>query len=321
MTERAEAFAESAAATSAAAGDSTGSAGVGAHLFGALQYVLPQHALSRAVLRATRSRRVAFKNALIRGFMRLYAPDLSDAASPEPTSYESFNAFFTRALRSGARPGPADPNAVASPVDGTISEIGRLDGDHLLQAKGHRYSLQALLAGHDAWVQTFRGGHFATIYLAPYNYHRIHMACAGVLAAAWYVPGRLFSVNAATARVIPGLFARNERVVLAFEGAGGGHAIALIGALNVGCMETVWHGMVTPRAGRQPADLELPRPSPTRLVARGDELGRFNMGSTVILLFPPRCIEWAAALAPGRTVRVGDVLGHRVGDATSNASG
>jgi phosphatidylserine decarboxylase len=288
---------------------SKGSPGIGARLFGALQYALPQHAISRVVLSATRSRRHSFKNALIGGFVRLYRPDLSDAVQTDPLGYESFNAFFTRALRPGARPPPEDPAAIASPVDGTVSEAGRIDGDTLLQAKGERYSLDSLLAGRPAWVDAFRGGSFATIYLAPWNYHRIHMATAGTLQEAWYVPGRLFSVNAATAQVIPGLFTRNERVVLAFRDGPLPHAIALIGALNVGCMETIWHGTVTPARRRQPATLPLRRPAPPAGTQRGDEIARFNMGSTVILLFPPAAVQWDAALRPGRPVRVGDSIG------------
>jgi phosphatidylserine decarboxylase len=291
---------------------SKGSPAVGARLFGILQYVLPQHAISRVVLSATRSRRSAFKNALIRGFVRLYRPDLSDAEHPDPLAYESFNAFFTRALRPGARPPPDDPAAIASPVDGTVSEAGRIEGDALLQAKGQRYSLAGLLAQRQAWVDAFRGGSFATIYLAPWNYHRIHMATAGTLQESWYVPGRLFSVNAATAQMIPGLFTRNERIVLAFRDGPVPHAIALIGALNVGCMETRWHGTVTPRRPRQVTTLPLRRPAPPAAAGRGEEIARFNMGSTVILLFPPGVVEWAAALRPGRPVRVGESIGRRL---------
>ncbi len=264
------------------------------------------------MLAATRSRHPAFKNALIRGFTALFRPDLSDAVVTEPTGYESFNAFFTRALRAGSRPQPVDPQALACPVDGTISEIGRIHSDRLLQAKGHDYTLAALLAGREPWLAAFRDGHFATIYLAPYNYHRIHMATAGTLAESWYIPGRLFSVNAATARAIPGLFARNERLVLGFDDVELRHAIVLVGALNVGCMETVWHGVVTPRRPRTVTTLELPRPTPPTYAARGAELGRFNMGSTVILLFPAGSICWAADMRPGRRVRLGETLGRRL---------
>lgn len=260
---------------------------------------------------ATRSRSTAFKNALIRGFVRLYDPDLSDAEQPSATEYESFNAFFTRALRPGARPAPQDPIAIASPVDGTISEIGRIDSNRLLQAKGHDYTLDALLAGRSEWISRFHGGYFATIYLAPYNYHRIHMATAGQLREAWYVPGRLFSVNAGTAALVPGLFARNERVVLTFADDSLSHAIVLVGALNVGCIETVWHGVVSPCAQRVPAALTLPRPARSIAAVRGDELGRFNMGSTVILLFPRQAIDWAPNLRAGTRVRVGQSIGLR----------
>jgi phosphatidylserine decarboxylase len=286
-----------------------GNVGLGARLFVALQYVLPQHGLSRLVNAATRSRTPWFKNALISGFVRSYQPDLSDAAQARPLEFESFNAFFTRALRPGARPLPAAADALACPVDGTVSQAGRVDGDALIQAKGRRYTLEALLAGRESWVQRFRDGHFATIYLAPYNYHRIHMCCDGRLAAAWYVPGRLFSVNRVTAALVPGLFARNERVVCAFEHGGLPHACVLVGALNVGSMDTVWHGEVTPRAGRAVETLEMMPGAPAKEAARGAELGRFNMGSTVILLFPRDSIEWAPHLQPGRIVRMGEAIG------------
>ena len=172
---------------------------LGARAFVALQHILPQHGISRVVHAAARSQTPWFKDLLIGAFMRGFAPDLSDAVRTDPRAYESFNAFFTRALQPGARPLPTDPQALACPVDGTVSELGDIDGDRLLQAKGRHYTLDALLAGREDWVARFRGGRFATIYLAPYNYHRIHMAAAGTLRDAWFVPGRLFSVNRTTA--------------------------------------------------------------------------------------------------------------------------
>ena len=288
------------------------SLGIGARAFIALQHMLPQHGLSRLVHDAARSDTRWFKNLFIRTFMAGFKPDLSDALESDPLSYETFNAFFTRALKPGARPLPADPQALACPVDGTVSEIGRIEGDKLLQAKGRHYTLEALLAGRNEWAAQFANGHFATIYLAPYNYHRIHMATSGTLCDAWFVPGRLFSVNRVTADGVANLFARNERIACFFEDGSLSHALLLIGALNVGSMETVWHGEVAPRPQRVLTQLPIERAGKTFAAARGEEMGRFNMGSTVILLFPPNSIEWHPSLAPGKTVRMGEVLGRRL---------
>lgn len=268
------------------------------------QYLVPQHGLSRIVLAATRVRARWFKDALIRGFLRLFAIDMSDAVQPDPHAYPSFNAFFTRALRAGSRPVAAGAADIASPVDGTVSECGRIDGQSLLQAKGRSYSVVELLAD-EPWAARFAGGEFATIYLAPYNYHRIHVPLAANLLETVYVPGRLFSVNRATAQAVPRLFARNERVLTLWDSAAGQFALVLVGALNVGSMATVWAGDITPRRPRTvtrlpPAAVSLPK---------GAELGRFNMGSTVILLFEPGRIRWADAVAPGRTLRCGERLG------------
>jgi phosphatidylserine decarboxylase len=196
-----------------------------------------------------------------------------------------------------------------SPVDGTVSEAGTLRDDRLLQAKGHEYTLRALLAGNRAWERTFSGGSFATIYLAPYNYHRIHMALAGELRESFYVPGRLFSVNRTTARLVPGLFARNERVFCGFDSGGVPWGIVLVGALNVGSMATVWHGDVSPRKYRDVTPLPVHGVlAPTEL-PKGAEMARFNMGSTIILLMPPGTSTWASTLTAGRTVRLGERIG------------
>jgi phosphatidylserine decarboxylase len=283
--------------------------GAAGRAFVALQHLLPQHGISRLVLQATRSRVPAFKNLLIRLFVRGFDPDMSDAIESDPTAYPSFNEFFTRALRANARPVDADPRALVSPVDGTVSEAGALSADRLLQAKGHEYSLRALLAGNLAWERTFAGGTFATIYLAPYNYHRIHMPLAGELRASFYVPGRLFSVNRTTAQLVPGLFSRNERVFCGFDSGGLPWALILVGALNVGSMATVWHGDVTPRKHREVTALPVNDAlAPTSLV-KGAEMARFNMGSTVILLLPPGAADWQQSLAAGRVLRVGERIG------------
>ena len=279
-------------------------------LFVLLQHVLPQHFLSRLVLRLTRSRAPALKRALIGAFVRHFHPDMSDAVEPDPQAYSSFNDFFTRALTPDSRPLAPEARLIASPVDGTVSQAGRIEGDRILQAKGHAYSIAALLAGEPQWAEHFTGGSFATLYLAPYNYHRIHMPLAARLRAAWFVPGRLFSVNATTAAAVPGLFARNERVVLLFEDGPLVWGLVMVGALFVGSMSTVWHGDVAPRTERRVTALPLEAPLAPLQLAKGAELGRFNMGSTVILLLPPQAAEWRADLAAGHTLRVGETLGH-----------
>jgi len=282
--------------------------------FVAMQYLLPQHLLSRLVGAITRSRVGWLRRALIAAFMRGFRPDMSDAEQPDPQRYPSFNAFFTRALRAGARlPSPA-AHAIDSPVDGRISALGTSAHGRLIQAKGRDYSLRALLAGQEALADSLAGGLFMTIYLAPFDYHRIHMAEGGALRAAWYVPGRLFSVNDATARHVPDLFARNERVILQFDGERGPHALVMVGALFVGSMGTVWHGDIAPRHGRGSVALALPASASTPL-ARGAELGRFNMGSTVILLLPPGVAQWEPTLAAGSVLRVGQPIGVSTGAA------
>jgi phosphatidylserine decarboxylase len=273
-----------------------------------LQHVLPQHLISRVVLGFTRIRWRPVKNLLTGLFMRGFKPDMSDAVEPDPYAYEHFNAFFTRALRPDARPLAGDARTVVSPVDGTMSQCGAIEAGRLLQAKGRYYTLQALLAGAaPQWAPRFMGGSFATIYLAPYNYHRIHMPTAGTLRAAWYVPGKLFSVNTVAARMVKDLFARNERLVLLFEGETGPFAVIFVGALNVGSMATIWHGDVTPRRPRTVTELPLP-PEEQRSVQRGAEIGRFNMGSTVVLLFGP-AVAQLEAIACGKTMRLGEAMG------------
>jgi phosphatidylserine decarboxylase len=289
---------------SPAAADAGRGGGVAGRLFVWFQYLLPQHALSRLILAATRVRTRWFKNAIIRGFLGIYDVDMQEAARSDPLSYGSFNEFFTRELKAGTRPVAADPRDIASPADGCVSEAGSIDRDLLLQAKGRRYRLTELLAAQP-WASRFEGGCFATIYLAPFNYHRVHMPLRGVLQETVYVPGRLFSVNAVTAQHVPGLFARNERVLTLFDSDEGGFALVLVGALNVGSMATVWAGDITPAARRVVTRL----PAPPTTLDKGAELGRFNMGSTVILLFEPNRARWNADLRAGRVVRLGESLG------------
>ncbi len=281
---------------------------VRARLFVALQYLLPQHFLSRVVHKITRSRLPLVRDRLIRAFVDHFHPDMSDAEQPDPLRYASFNAFFTRALRAPARPIDPDPAALVSPVDGSASQIGRLDGSWLVQAKGHAYTLESLLATNLSWPQHLRGGAFATLYLAPFNYHRVHMPLRARLRAAWYVPGQLFSVNAATTASVPALFARNERVVCVFGDETLTFALVLVGALFVGSIGTVWHGEVTPRSLTSGTELPLDGSRVPLELEKGAELGRFNMGSTVILLLPPGRSEWLSTLVPGGSVRVGQAL-------------
>jgi phosphatidylserine decarboxylase len=273
-----------------------------------LQHLLPQHALSRFIHAVARVRWRGFKNALISAFVRYFKPVMSDALEPDPLAYASFNAFFTRELAAGARPQPADPWVLASPVDGTISQVGYLDGESILQAKGHSFSLAALLAGSAAETGQFANGAFATLYLAPYNYHRIHMPWAGRLRTTRHVPGRLFSVNAVTAAAVEGLFARNERVVCVWDDAQLAFSMVLVGALFVGSISTVWHGEITPPTRRAPRELP-PIAAAAAQRTRGELMGWFNMGSTVILLFPKGCVQWQQELVAGKSVRVGQPLG------------
>lgn len=279
------------------------------HAFVLLQYLLPKRLLTAAVYRLARVRSIAIKNALIRGFCRLYPIDLEEAEGGRAEDYADFNAFFTRALKSGRRPLPTAEDAIASPCDGTVSERGTLEGDRLLQAKGHTYTLAALL-GDATFAPRFVGGEFATIYLAPYNYHRVHMPIPGTLTAIHFVPGALYSVNAATANALPGLFARNERVVCHFDTAAGPLAVIFVGAMNVGSVSLVGLGEVTPRRGRTVSAIALPE---ARTFARGAELGRFNMGSTVILVLPRGAARWAEDFESRARVTMGATIGRIAG--------
>ena len=273
-------------------------------LFVWMQYLLPQHGMSRLILAATRVRTPWFKNALTRGFLRLFSVDMGEAIEPNAGRYGSFNEFFTRALRPEARPIDPDVRSIASPVDGAVSECGAIEHNRLLQAKGRDYTLEELLAGQP-WAKRFEDGSFATIYLAPFNYHRIHMAVRGTLLDTVYVPGRLFSVNTVTAHHVPRLFARNERVLTLFDTEFGQFALVMVGALNVGSMATVWAGDITPAARRVVTHIAAPAVT----LDKGAELGRFNMGSTVILLFEPNRARWNPLLRAGSIVQLGQAIG------------
>jgi len=282
-------------------------AGASDRAFALLQELLPQQLLSRGMHRLARSTTPALRNATIRAVLRAYPQiDLSEAVEPNPFAYPSFNAFFTRALRPGLRPLEGGERAVVSPVDGTMSQLGVVREGRLLQAKGMHYTAAALLAD-EAAARRYEGGGFACIYLAPYNYHRIHMPLAGRLTATRYVPGQLYSVNAATARTVTGLFARNERVVCEFDTALGPLAVVLVGALFVGSIETVFAGEVNPPPARGGGVRTLEAGRGTEF-ERGAELGRFNMGSTVVLLVGHEALRFNERFGPGSTLRLGQAL-------------
>jgi phosphatidylserine decarboxylase len=287
--------------------DPAADAGASDRAFALLQDVLPQHLLSRAMHALARSRQTWLRNLLIGGVLRAYPQiDLGEAADPDPYAYPSFNAFFTRELRTGVRPLAGGERDLVSPVDGTLSQLGEVRDGQLLQAKGVHYTAGALLAD-EAAGRRYDGGGFACIYLAPYNYHRIHMPLAGRLTATRYVPGQLYSVNAATARAVPGLFARNERVVCEFDTDLGPLAVVMVGALFVGSIETVFAGEINPPGQRGGAVRYIDRGLGTTF-ARGAELGRFNMGSTVIVLLGNGATRFAGQLGPGSTLRLGQAL-------------
>ncbi len=286
-------------------------------------YLLPQQALTRLAGAVARWRGGTATTAIIRRFIARYGVDMSEAAEPDPAAYASFNAFFTRALKPGARPLAAaeevGPGGLLCPVDGAVSQFGAVQGGRLVQAKGHDYTATALLGGDAGLAARFDGGHFATLYLSPRDYHRVHMPCAGRLRQMLHVPGALFSVNPSTARGVPGLFARNERVVCVFDGEpgcgsstgdlGAPWALVLVGATIVGSMATTWHGVVNPprrktvqRWSYDRQDIALPA---------GAEMGRFLLGSTVVLLFPCGPLRFNPAWTPGAPVRLGELMATR----------
>jgi phosphatidylserine decarboxylase len=278
-----------------------------ARLFAYAQYILPKYWLTAIVYRVTRIRHTGFKNFIITRFVKLYKVDTGDISLALPDDFANFNEFFIRELRADARPIDANAQAIVSPVDGTVSQAGDLRGAAILQAKGIEYSLDELLATNLDDARAFSAGHFATIYLAPYNYHRVHAPMAGDLVAASYVPGDLFSVNTATAANIPGLFRRNERLILNFNTSIGPAAVIFVGALNVGSISTPWSGEIRPRHSGVVENIDLGAKSVA--IAKGDLLGWFNMGSTVILLLPKGTCDWRESLTAGNTLRMGEAIG------------
>jgi phosphatidylserine decarboxylase len=270
------------------------------------QYLIPKQALTALAGKLASKEAGSLTIGVIRWFVGRYGVDMAEAANPDIASYKSFNEFFTRPLKDGARPlAGAD---FISPVDGAISQFGAIERDQIFQAKGHSYSTSALVGGDRELAAQFENGSFATLYLSPRDYHRIHMPCDGKLTRMIYVPGALFSVNPTTARGVPGLFARNERVVCVFESEFGPFVLTLVGATIVGSMATVWHGTVNP-----------PRPGVVREwrydgqtvvnLKKGDEMGRFLLGSTVVMLFPKDTLTFNPDWAPTRAIRMGEAMG------------
>jgi phosphatidylserine decarboxylase len=268
------------------------------------QYLLPKRALTVFGGWVATRRYGVLTTRLIQWFVGKYQVNMDEAANPDIASYASFNEFFTRALKAGVRPlASAD---LICPVDGAISQFGAIAQDQIFQAKGHHYSTTALVGGDTELAAQFEDGHFATLYLSPRDYHRIHMPCDGRLTRMIYVPGALFSVNPTTARGVPGLFARNERVVCVFESAQGPFVLVLVGATVVGSMATVWHGVVNPPRTRQVRVWRYDD-QPVHL-KQGDEMGRFLLGSTVVMLFPKGLLTFNPAWAPAKLVRLGDAM-------------
>jgi phosphatidylserine decarboxylase len=275
-----------------------------------VQSLLPQRLLTRVTYWATRVRAPWFKDPLIRYFVRHFRVNLAEAQETNPRAYPDFNAFFTRALKPGARHIAPGDRVICCPVDGAVSQMGIADADTLVQAKGRSFSVTALLGGDVERAKKFQGGAFATLYLSPRDYHRIHLPLAGRLREMAHIPGQLFSVSPLTTRMIPELFARNERVVTLFDTPAGPMALVLVGAINVASIETVWAGVITPPLGKALRHWNYPPHGAGAVpLDKGAEMGRFNMGSTVIVLFGPGQVRWEAEIKPGATVRMGQRLG------------
>lgn len=268
------------------------------------QYLMPKQAMTWLARQIASARMGGVTTSIIRRFVARYDVNMAEAANPDIASYPSFNDFFTRALKPGARPIAAAD--LICPVDGAISQFGAIERDQIYQAKGHRYSTTALVGGDAGLAAQFQDGHFATLYLSPRDYHRIHMPCDGRLTRMIHVPGDLFSVNPTTARGVPGLFARNERVVCMFEGERGPWVLVLVGATIVGSMATVWHGQVNPP---RPGHLrDWPYADQQITLRQGEEMGRFLLGSTVVMLFPKGGLQFNPGWAPGGAIRLGEAM-------------
>lgn len=267
------------------------------------QYLAPQHLFSRIVGKVAES--ALFKTPFIGWFKKRYNVDMSEALEEDPFSYENFNAFFTRQLKPDARPIAQDLNAIVSPADGAISQVGAINEQQLLQAKGRTYSVQSLLACGEETAAKYTDGRFITVYLSPKDYHRVHMPVAGKLLRTTYVPGKLFSVNQQTAGAVPNLFARNERLVCYFDTEVGEMVLVLVGAMIVAGIETVWSGIAAPNSSKEPVDCD----DFEEIVLRtGEEMGRFKLGSTAIVLFQKGAIDFCSTLEAGNSIRMGEKI-------------
>ena len=277
-------------------------------LFITFQHIVPQHLLSRGVGRLAASENTFVKNTFIKNFAAKYQVNMAEALEENPLAYKSFNDFFTRALKPNARPIAADSKAIISPADGAISQIGAITADKIFQAKGHDYSVTTLLGGDEQRAAAFVGGQFATVYLSPKDYHRVHMPFTGKLTQMIYVPGDLFSVNTTTAENVPNLFARNERVVCLFDTEVGQMAVVLVGAMIVAGIATTWAGNLAP----QGKNVVTTNYDGSLTLKKGDELGRFYLGSTAIVLFGANVMQWRNNLTATTPVRMGEAMGQTV---------
>ena len=275
-------------------------------LFIISQYLLPQHLLSRLAGCLANCTWAWVKNPFISWFVKRYGVDMREAEQTDPLAFACFNDFFTRALKPGARPLAPEPDSILCPADGTISQLGKIEHGRIFQAKGQSFSVLELVGGNPAHAALFQGGEFATVYLSPKDYHRVHMPCAGTLTDMVYVPGKLFSVNQITAENLPELFARNERVVCLFDTSHGPMAVVLVGAMIVASVETVWAGLVAPPTRQLKAE-RYGQAAPT--LERGSEMGRFKLGSTAIVLFGPGHATWDPAMRAGAAVSMGQAMG------------
>lgn len=279
----------------------------------ALQYALPKHAISRLAGKFAAAQAGAFTRTAISAFIKQYKINMAEAQYEKPSDYKTFNEFFTRPLKDGMRPIAEGDNLFVHPVDGTVSQLGDIVDDAIFQAKGHEFSLIELLGGKEETAEPFQGGKFATVYLAPKDYHRIHMPMAGTLREMVYIPGDLFSVNPLTAENVPNLFARNERVAAIFDTEIGPMAMVLVGATIVASIETVWAGTVTPPTGKKVFHWQYDTKGANSIhLAKGEEMGRFKLGSTIVAVFPKNTVEFLAENQPGKVTRMGEHFGDYV---------
>ena len=271
------------------------------------QYILPHHALSKMMSKLTHCENKTWKNLFIKQIITHYGVNMDEALEQDINAYKSFNHFFTRTLKPGVRPLTNERNAIACPADGAVSQAGNISNGEIFQAKGKSFTATDLLGGSAERAEPFNNGIFTTIYLSPKDYHRLHMPLTGTLREMVHIPGRLFSVNTATTHSVPGLFARNERVVAVFDTEAGPMALVLVGAIFVSSIETVWHGVVTPPSITTVQSWQYQNNAPTLKI--GEEMGRFNMGSTIIVLFGERKAQWDSEFAANKIVKLGEKIG------------